>query len=88
MVYKDLALLDHGRITNLEPEEKPSEMIVIDVVEMDRCDTDYVNYFQGQKFKGEIQYNNLSIIQNILKNQRQGTLCQSTPTEEQKVPEK
>ena len=42
-------------------------MIVIDVFETERCDTDYVNYLQSQKFKGEIQYNNLAIIQNILK---------------------
>ena len=74
-VCKDLALLSHNRTSHHELYQEPkqedyelSEIMVIDVKKGEECcDMQYVTYFQGRPYDGEVVYHNLVYVNDALK---------------------
>ena len=71
-VYKDLSLLAFNRTQRIEGDDQdPCEIMVIDTKPGEEVsDPQYVTYFQGRPYDGQLGYQNLSYINDALKQYR------------------
>lgn len=71
-VYKDLSLLAHNRIANMDDGREPGEIIVIDSQDIAVCcDQSLVSFMQGQAYGGDLKYANIVSTAEALKHYRQ-----------------
>ena len=67
--------MTHLEVTEDDQHPQQSEIMVIDTQDGVECaDSQFVTYFQGRPYDGQIHYNNIKYIIDALRQYRQGNL--------------